>query len=193
VSTDRRQAILDATLQVIARHGVHAVTHRAVAAEGGVPLASTTYHFDSKDQLVTQTLALVIDRSVELAEQFAADPPADPAGLVDRLVAMSQAQLQDAGAPLAAQFELLIEAGRRPDLQPLAERWDRSYAACMARLVDAAGLPQDAATVLTPLLEGALLAQLALPRNDFGPALARLLGRVVVALVAPSGQAEAGP
>ncbi|MGZ4481779.1 MAG: TetR/AcrR family transcriptional regulator, partial [Gaiellales bacterium] len=48
-TTGRRQAILEATLRVIRDSGVHAVTLRAVAAEAGVPLAATTYYFESKD------------------------------------------------------------------------------------------------------------------------------------------------
>ena len=46
--SDRREAIVEATLRLIDRRGADAVTHRAVAAEAGVPLASTTYHFASK-------------------------------------------------------------------------------------------------------------------------------------------------
>lgn len=184
---DRRQAILDATLQVIAAGGVHAVTHRAVAAAAGVPLASTTYHFDSKDQLVTETLALVIDRSVALAAEFSTDPPGDLAGLVERLTTMTQAQLRDTEAPLAAQFELMLEAGRRPELRPLAERWDRAYAGCMNRLVAAAGLEPAAGPALTTLLEGALVAQLSLPRRNFRARLATMLSTVVAGFGPPSG------
>lgn len=176
---DRRQEVLDATLRVIAEHGVHAVTHRAVAAAGPVPLASTTYHFATKDELVTEALALVIDRSVELAEEFSADPPGTAAGLVERLVALSLAQLADARAPLAAQFELMLEAGRRPDLRPLAERWDLAYATCLTRLVEAAGLPAEAAPLLTDLLEGALLSQVTLPRDDPAQHLTALLTRAL--------------
>lgn len=180
---DRRQVILDATVQVIAERGVHAVTHRAVAEAAGVALASTTYHFESKDQLVGETLALVVDRSVELAAEHATDPPDDLAGLVDRLTTMSLAQLGDTRAPLTAQFELMLEAGRRPDLRPLAERWDQAYATCMLTLVDAAGLVPAAAPVLTDLLEGALVGQLSLPREDFGPRLAEMLTAVAAGFV----------
>lgn len=187
--TGRRQAILDGTLRVIADGGVHAVTHRAVAAAAGVPLASTTYHFASKEELVAQTLDLVVARSVELAEQFSADPPGDVDGLVRRLTALSVAQLADQQAPLAAQFELMLEAGRRPDLRPLAERWDEAYAGCLGRLVAAAGLAPPAVPALTHLLEGALVAQLSLPRKDFAPALAAVLTPVATAFAGRPGRA----
>src|SRR5215212_1025173 len=44
----RRREILEATLRVIGDSGVNSVTHRAVAREADVALASTTYYFDSK-------------------------------------------------------------------------------------------------------------------------------------------------
>ena len=48
----RREQILEAALRVIGRSGRQAVTHRAVAEEAGVPLGSTTYYFDSRDDLL---------------------------------------------------------------------------------------------------------------------------------------------
>lgn len=174
---------MEATLQVIGERGADAVTHRAVAAAAGVPLASTTYHFRSKEALVTEALELVIERSTQLAAEFATDPPTDPYALVHRLVLMSQAQLVDTRAPLVAQYELLLEASRRPALRPLADRWDGAYGACLATLVEAAGLPQDAVPILANVLEGALLSQLSLPVPDFGRAVLHpMLERVVLAL-----------
>jgi DNA-binding transcriptional regulator YbjK len=52
-----RQAILDATVRVIAAGGLTSVTHRAVAAEAGVSTASTTYHFATLDDLLQATLS----------------------------------------------------------------------------------------------------------------------------------------
>jgi DNA-binding transcriptional regulator YbjK len=52
-----RQAILDATVRVIAAGGLTSVTHRAVAAEAGVSTALTTYHFATLDDLLQATLS----------------------------------------------------------------------------------------------------------------------------------------
>ena len=43
---NRREKILQATLDTIAEHGIHAVTHRKIATCAGVPLGSMTYYFD---------------------------------------------------------------------------------------------------------------------------------------------------
>ena len=51
-----RQAILDATVRLIAAGGLTSVTHRAVAAEAQVSAAATTYHFATLDDLLQATL-----------------------------------------------------------------------------------------------------------------------------------------
>ena len=169
-SSSRRAGILEATLRVIAGRGVDGVTHRAVALEAGVPAAATTYYFDSKEALVEEALELVIDRSTALVRRHAEGaPPAGPAELVDRLVDLVELQVADREAPLAAQYELMLEAGRRQRLRPLAERWETTYMAALTALVAGAGLPrpQLSAEILADAMEGALLGQLALPRDDF--------------------------
>ncbi len=182
----RRAQIVEATLRVINASGAHAVTHRAVAAEAGVSLASTTYYFDSKDALVHEALELVIDRSTALlAEHTAVSGPISADELVERLVRLSAAQLADPEAPLMAQFELMIESGRRPQLRPLAERWDSVYMESLTTLVDAAGLdrPGEAAELIASLLEGSLLGQLSLPRDDYSTAHLRpMLERAITGL-----------
>ncbi len=188
--SDRRDRILAAALRVIAAHGVDAATHRAVAAEAGVPLASTTYHFSSKAELVRDALERAVDRSVAAVERASAPPyERGAAPLVERLlelVALLEAEDQ---APLAAQFELMLEAGRRPHLRPLAEHWSEAYTAGIERLAAGAGMPDPAlaATTISDLIDGALLNQLSLPSDDFVPARLRpALERTVAGLAAQS-------
>ena len=92
--------------------------------------------------------------------------PADPAQLVGRLLEPGGGDLDDDQAPLAAQYELVLEAGRRPELRPLAERWNH-LPGRLRRWRGAPGCPASAAEILADLIEGALLGQLALPRDDF--------------------------
>ncbi len=51
---NRREKILQATLDTIAEHGIHAVTHRKIATCAGVPLGSMTYYFDGKEPLLEE-------------------------------------------------------------------------------------------------------------------------------------------
>src|SRR5258707_13019985 len=70
----RREQILDAALRVIGQSGRESGTHRAVAEEAGVPLGSTTYYFDSRDDLLVQALEHVsaheVERYAELREEL---------------------------------------------------------------------------------------------------------------------------
>lgn len=54
---ETREALVRATLDLIARGGVTAATTRAVAAEAGLPLASVHYAFESQDELLTAAIA----------------------------------------------------------------------------------------------------------------------------------------
>jgi DNA-binding transcriptional regulator YbjK len=195
----RRDQIVEATLRVIGSRGADAVTHRAVAAEAGVSLALTTYHFESKQALVAEAFERVIERSIETVEQQVGDAGSiDPGELADRLVSLTVAQLEDAGAPLVAQYELMLEAARDERLRPLAERWSEAYDSSLVALVRAAGLPDPelSAGILSAVIEGALLDHIALPRPGFVDGRLRpMVTRTVVALTAPthSGRSSREP
>jgi TetR/AcrR family transcriptional regulator, regulator of biofilm formation and stress response len=190
--SDRRGVILEAALRVIARHGADGATHRAVAAEAGVPLASTTYHFASKDALVHEALELAIDRSIAAVRRESAPPrPSDQAQLVGRLMSLVAAICDDDQAPLAAQYELVLEAGRRLELRPLAERWNQAYLAGIESLAGSARLPEpeQAAEILSNLIEGALLTQLSGPQQRFAERTLRpMLERTVDGLARAPAQ-----
>jgi DNA-binding transcriptional regulator YbjK len=184
--SDRRRLIVEAALRVIARDGVNAATHRAVAAEAGVALASTTYHFSSKAEIVAEALELAIDRSIAAVERHTAPPlPATPDALAGRLVELVEALCAGDQAPLAAQYELLIEAGRSPGLQRVAERWNGAYMGGLRTLVAAAGIPApgEAAAILSDLVDGALLDLVSFPRHGFvEESLRPRIARVVAGL-----------
>jgi AcrR family transcriptional regulator len=57
IDPDRKARILSATVAVLAEHGVAATTHRRVAAQAGVPLATLTYHFAGLADLRAQGFA----------------------------------------------------------------------------------------------------------------------------------------
>ena len=65
----RRAAILQATLRILGREGSAAITHRAVAEEAGVPIASTTYYFSSKEDLLKEALYLHVEQEAQRVAQ----------------------------------------------------------------------------------------------------------------------------
>ena len=60
-----RDAIVAATVRIVAREGVAAVTHRHVAAEAGVALSSTTWHFATKADILEAALQWTAGQEVE--------------------------------------------------------------------------------------------------------------------------------
>jgi AcrR family transcriptional regulator len=166
----RRREILEAALRIIGEGGVNSVTHRAVAEEAGVSLASTTYYFDSKSALIEEALELMIARSIECVREHTGSPPKiSRTELVNRIVAFADAQINDPNALLTAQYELMLEAGRAEYLRPLTRRWTVAYMDGFRHLVESAGLrrPKAAAEVIMKFAEGALLDQATTPTDDF--------------------------
>lgn len=120
----RREALLDAVVAVLEREGPTAVTHRAVAAEAGVPVSAATYYFASIDDLLVEALR----RAVE--EESALLPPATPAD-VAALARALHGYAVERRATAVAHYELLLLATRRPALRPDAERWYASLEAAL--------------------------------------------------------------
>jgi len=151
----RREQILEATLRVIGRSGRQAVTHRAVAEEAGVPLGSTTYYFESRDDLLRQALEYVAasevgryrEREEELRKVQTPHELADK--LIDELVHAAEDRIA-----YIAEYEIWLEAGRRPELREAAEAWcdasQRSVAVAMAAL-GSPDPPMDASLVVAAI------------------------------------------
>jgi len=161
----RRLALLDATVRVIGRGGIAAVDHRAVAAEAGVPLGSTTYYFDSKDDMVARALEHVSEREVERLRAESAGGALDvgPDLLPERLADVVLHAWAGDRLTLLAQYELYLESARRPDLRPAAERWDRAYRELLQHALELLGAPDPPrrARLLCASLDGLLLDHVA--------------------------------
>jgi len=59
-AADRRAVLVGAALRVIDRDGVYGATTRAVVAEAGMPLASFHYAFRSRDEMIREVIAFVL-------------------------------------------------------------------------------------------------------------------------------------
>ena len=115
----RRQALLRAAISLLGEAGAKSVTHRAVAERAGLPLASTTYYFESVDELIEEALKLhVAERVAELQEMAAVALGAASASAQDIAERLAEVLVAAPGPILAAQYQLYLEAGRNPALQP---------------------------------------------------------------------------
>ena len=140
---ERRGAILDATIDILVTEGLTAVTHRAVAKRADVPLAATTYYFDSKDELVGEALGLLVADEIERLATRARDlgdeirsPRAAAAAVAEVLFPDT-----DAVGGLLAKLELYLEAARRPGLYDAAAHWQAAFTELARMSLELAGVP----------------------------------------------------
>lgn len=62
---ERRAALVEAALRVVAQHGIAQATTRAIVAEAGMSLASFHYAFDSRDELIDELITTVVARETQ--------------------------------------------------------------------------------------------------------------------------------
>lgn len=144
----RRAVITEAALAVIARVGPDGLTHRLVAAEAGLPAAATTYWFASKEDMVRAAFEHAAERDLRHLDRLRVASRAwTRATLADELAGMVQEACTVRRENAVVDCALWVEALRRPELQPFAQRWIDAYAAFLAevlRNVGARGSDADA-------------------------------------------------
>jgi len=167
-SRRRREALLRATIELLGETGARSVTHRAVAERAGVPLASTTYYFRSVHELVEEALKLhVAERVAELSGMAAVALGAGGASATDIAERLAEVLVAAPTPILVAQYQMYLEAGRNPALQPAVADALVAFEGLAAGVLAALGArdPQAAAEAFVALLDGFALHRLARPRN----------------------------
>jgi len=149
---DRRTLIADSAIEVVARDGVRALTHRAVDAEAGLAAGSTSYYWRTRSQL----LALTVDRLVALLRGYVETcgvleaRPSDAEELAELLVGMEAGLLEDYRAELVARSALVLELGGELDTtELLAALLDPADLAGALGSAGARAAAEAAAAVLT--------------------------------------------
>lgn len=133
------------------------VSHRAVAARAGLPLAATTYYFGSLADLVEAAMEHVAQQWLDAATttvQGLPDCIDDPASVLLQVVAPSE-------EGLLTTYERYLEAGRSPQLRVVVARFNGQVDALVAEVLRRAGLPADDARLVLAVLDGAVLRALA--------------------------------
>lgn len=162
----RRQALADAGIAVLAREGSRGLTHRAVDAEAGVPVGTTSNYFRSREALVTGLFDRIGARLAPTPEDLAAradEPPsralfaAYVRDVVRRLTTHREVTL--------ALYELRLEAARRPDLARSLGEWQRAGLDADVAFHEAAGLPggRREVALFHYAIEGLVLDRLVAP------------------------------
>lgn len=179
----RREELLEAVLRIVARSGVAAVTHRAVAREAGTSHRLTVYYFATKEQMLLEAFRHLAQRSLARTELAARE--VDEAR--ERAVAMQAAidavtdaildglRAETGGA--AAEFSLALEITRQPALARDYAAWQERVESILRAHARAFGSDDaDAdARLIAATLRGFRLEYLAQPRRRLPRARLRTL------------------
>lgn len=167
-SRRRREALLRAAIELLGEMGAKSVTSRAVAERAGVPLASTTYYFRSVHELVEEALELhVAERVAELRGMAAVALQAGGVGAADIAERLAEVLVAAPTPILVAQYQMYLDAGRNPALQPAVAEALSAFEGLAAGVLEALGArdPEGAAEAFVALLDGFALHRLARPRD----------------------------
>jgi DNA-binding transcriptional regulator YbjK len=166
-----------------------------------VPLGSTTYYFDSRDDLLGQALEHVSAQEVERYGRLGEELRSVKSGreLADRLISELVAAAEDRVAYIA-EYELWLEAGRRPDLREAAQSWCDAEQRSVAGALEVLGSTDPAAdaSLVVATLDG--LGERVLAREEdpaaaakeLRPELRRLVQRLLEP-ASPSGRGHKRP
>jgi DNA-binding transcriptional regulator YbjK len=174
-SVARREALLRAAIELLAEGGARAVTHRAVAARAKVPLAATTYYFESIGKLTEEALRLHMTERVEELHELASGAAAGQSvtEIAERFI---DALIKREPAAVVAQFEVYLEAARNPALRDVVAYALDASEALAKEVLTALGArrPEQAATVLIAIVNGFALNRLGRPLPQAEDAAAML-------------------
>ncbi len=208
----RRLEILAAALRIIARDGLRAVSHRAVAAEAGVPLAATTYYFRDLEDLITESFLHWSGSQERVVGEFhaaalglldsAGPERGAPGRLVEELAAAAAAYVIDQARShrpdRVLEFAFLHEAARMPKLRAVVHDRQLADLAALEQFHAALGSAEPAVdaqisySLLLGLEKSALLAdpedtRLESVRSVLAHYLRSVLERAKATPAAPAG------
>lgn len=190
-----RERILRATLELIGKEGIAAVSNRRLAVMAGVSLGSLTYHFPSQDSLLRESLMLYVGEEVVRLEAIAADlrarrprpSPEEVAAEVQQIAAESTDRPEQ-----VAELELHLWASRDPALQDASRRCFAAYEGVAAAALEAFGVPDASrhARAVVALMTGMGLQRLGSGVHDASGVADALLTTIRGAFAEASSEAR---
>ncbi|MGN8129991.1 TetR/AcrR family transcriptional regulator [Paenarthrobacter sp. 22069] len=164
-----REALLRAAVDVVAQKGLRGLTYRAVAEAAGVNNSLVAHHFGTRDALIAAALEWSSEQSIAASRlKDAAENGGTFTGALLELL------LEDPGLQVF-QYEMILEARRRPELAgPVATLYE-SYVDALAEGLRAFGVQGDVRVVARTLfaaLDGLVMQYLAgVGRDEIAAAL----------------------
>lgn len=183
---ERRTALTDAAIEVLAHEGARGLTFRAVDARAGVPVGTSSNYFSNRDDLFMQAGARINSRMTpDPAKVERAMRPEPSRELVADLMRWLVQRMAEDRTGYLAMLELRLEATRRPALRAQLTRTVRTAFDESADFHRDAELPgdKDVFLVLYLAMTGVLLEHFTLPDMLADTALDQLVETVVTRIV----------
>lgn len=186
---ERRTALIDAAIEVLADQGARGLTFRAVDTQAGVPIGTASNYFANRDALLTQAGQRVFQRldpgPAVVGEALALPRTRES---VDRLMHEMVERITAFRSGYLAMLELRLEATRRPELREVLTKQIRENVQENIDFHLNSGMPGDADTVvmLYLSLNWLILERLTLPDVFGEDRAAALISAAVDQIVPPS-------
>jgi AcrR family transcriptional regulator len=153
-----KEALLRAAVKVVAEKGLRGMTYRSVAEAAGVNNTLVAHHFGSRDALIAAALDWATDQSISASKlrEAATVGHSFTETLLDLLLAEPELQV--------FQYEMILEARRRPELSPAVTALYGNYVDAVAAGLSASGVTgnvQVVARTLFAAMDGLVLQYLA--------------------------------
>ncbi|TQS43676.1 TetR/AcrR family transcriptional regulator [Cryptosporangium phraense] len=168
----RREAILDAAIDVLGHNGIHGLTHRTTDEAAGLPKGSTANLFSTRDALLDAVVERFAARERANWDDLATrTAPTDPKQLAHTLTLFAH----DATGPnrtlTLARYAILVEAAIQPTLRAQLSQTGARVDGWFTHWVRLAGSsdPERHTPVLMNHWTGIVLHQLAVPDPAFDP------------------------
>lgn len=180
----RREELLAAAIELFAEGGSRSITHRAVAARAGLPSATTTYYFETIDDLIHEALANHIDQWTKDLEALAM-VDIDVAVSLDDATGFISAVFAARGPEMAAlELSIFLAAARVPELRDDATRAIQAFETLITHVLARVGIdePGNLAASIVAVIAGTALRRQSGAYSE--QAEARLLTAAIRDLVA---------
>jgi len=168
----RREQLLDAAITVLGERGIHALTHRAVDTQAGVPAGSASNHFRTRDALLDAVVQRFATRERGLWEDLAMRMyPTTPHELAQVLVAAAKTATGPQRTLTLARYAILVEAGIHPAMRAQLLSTGGQVNTWFMTWLRVAGStdPERDAPIIMNHYTGLVLHDLAIPDPAFDP------------------------
>ncbi|MGX7681395.1 TetR family transcriptional regulator [Jatrophihabitans sp. DSM 45814] len=134
---DRRTAIADTVIEVLASQGARGLTHRAVDTAADLPPGSTSYYFRTREALLIAAAGRLAD--LDLAAGGHATPPRTIDELAEMLARLVYAQANLYRDRTLARYHLSLEAARYPAVSAVLDELGTRFTLAAVALLTAVG------------------------------------------------------